>query len=666
MPRAAPLLCLACPITKQCVSPGLGPRPFASNNRTGSDAVRNMCGTARLALLSTRRTSNGCVLCLCSTTLQSPSGLLLGMARLKRCARLLSVSGLRMFPVRRSVLRVPLPPRGLWLQLNARVSLRLWPCGGGDGCIALLLSRSALRGLRPRSQVANGVMGRLQGSPPPTLCLFVRRLLQSPMWLSPRRKRSSARRDRLIGGASFGSVPLKFSVRALVVSRPIVLPIPILLRIPCFKPGSLCGRRGSPQQTQTGTKSATMLATQSNQLVTRPLRLSPSTSSWVPLGRVQGPPGMAGPLVSLKAWRPLCLFCLTNCSAFSMPACARRNPVRPARCPCSLRGRSLRYPSEPKMPGVPSLLPARLSARTTVPCLQQFPPVPPGQYAGVSGHSAVSATMDWLRTDAFQGAELDLRKAFDTVNHRIAHRGALAAGVPVRIVQYLSRYIWASPRFCVVQGVPPPHAVVPCTGLPAGDPCSPSVLAYVLGPWSRAVQDRPEIQAFLYVDDRTLVQTGEAQDEEEDSLPGLCASRSGLTASLGSLSMKGSVNCGTACAFRPLRWSIWASLPCRATRVCLGCGAVRTTFCHLAAAVKCLPGGILVRERLLAGSVLPKVLWSAPLVPVSAEVSKALSSGPSVARAHGGAREGSGRIASVCVLNLPRPLLASAPPGASL
>ena len=48
------------------------------------------------------------------------------------------------------MLRVPLPPRGLWL----------WPCGGGVGCIALLLSRSA-----SRSQVANGVIGRLQGSP---------------------------------------------------------------------------------------------------------------------------------------------------------------------------------------------------------------------------------------------------------------------------------------------------------------------------------------------------------------------------------------------------------------------------------------------------------------------------------------------------------------------
>ena len=33
MPRAAPLLCPACPITKQCVSPGLGPRLFASNSQ---------------------------------------------------------------------------------------------------------------------------------------------------------------------------------------------------------------------------------------------------------------------------------------------------------------------------------------------------------------------------------------------------------------------------------------------------------------------------------------------------------------------------------------------------------------------------------------------------------------------------------------------------------
>ena len=210
------------------------------------------------------------------------------------------------------------------------------------------------------------------------------------------------------------------------------------------------------------------------------------------------------------------------------------------------------------------------------------------------------------------------------MNHRIAHRGALAAGVPVRIVQYLSRYIWASPRFCVVQGVPPPHAVFPCTGLPAGDPCSPSVLAYVLGPWSRAVQDRHEIQAFLYVDDRTLIQTGEAQDEEEDSLARALRISKWVDGKLGLVEHEG-------------KRQMWNRLRVPAARVeHLGIAtvpgdtsvpAVRSSeddLCHLAAAVKCLPGGILVRERLLAGLVLPKVLWSAPLVPaVSAEVAKA-------------------------------------------
>ena len=186
---------------------------------------------------------------------------------------------------------------------------------------------------RPRLQVANGVIGRLQGSPPPAPFLFVKnKRWQSPMRPSRRRRQSSARRDRLVGGASFGSAPLKFSVQDPVVSRPNVLPIPILLRIPCSKPGSLCGRKVSPQQTPTGTKSAIMPAIQSNPFVTRPLELSPSTSSSVPSGRVQDPPGsMAGPLVSLKAWHPLCLSSLTNCSAFSMPACARRSLVRPVR-----------------------------------------------------------------------------------------------------------------------------------------------------------------------------------------------------------------------------------------------------------------------------------------------------------------------------------------------
>ena len=150
------------------------------------------------------------------------------------------------------------------------------------------------------------------------------------------------------------------------------------------------------------------------------------------------------------------------------------------------------------------------------------------------------------------------------------------------------------------------------------------MLAYVLGPWSRAAQDHPEIQAFLFVDDRTLVQTGEAQDEEEDSLARALRVSKWVDGKLGLAEHEG-------------KRQLWNRLCVPAAQVeHLGIttapGDTRLPsarsseddLCHLAAAVKCLPGGILVRERLLAGLVLPKVLWSAPLAPAdSAEVAKA-------------------------------------------
>ena len=136
--------------------------------------------------------------------------------------------------------------------------------------------------------------------------------------------------------------------------------------------------------------------------------------------------------------------------------------------------------------------------------LPQFPSMPADQYCGAPGRTAATATVAWLATKAYRGAELDLRKAFDSVDHVVASSAARTAGVPEAIIAYLARCVWSAPRHCVVHGEPPAEVIAATTGLPAGDPCSPRLLAFVLEPWSRIVTSFGGIQAFLFMDDRSL------------------------------------------------------------------------------------------------------------------------------------------------------------------
>ncbi|CAE7859390.1 hypothetical protein AK812_SmicGene28126 [Symbiodinium microadriaticum] len=143
--------------------------------------------------------------------------------------------------------------------------------------------------------------------------------------------------------------------------------------------------------------------------------------------------------------------------------------------------------------------------------LAQFPPPPPGQFCGAQGQSAVSATLAWLQTPCVRGAELDLRKAFDSIAHEIAYLAGASAGLQRPVLDYMRRMVWSAPRHCVVHGEAP---------------------------------------------------------------------------------------------LLPVRAS--CGLPTRASS---------SQICDLAAGVELLPGRMEVREQLLLGLVLPKLLWSAPLVP---------------------------------------------------
>ena len=246
--------------------------------------------------------------------------------------------------------------------------------------------------------------------------------------------------------------------------------------------------------------------------------------------------------------------------------------------------------------------------------LLQFPPLPPGQYCGVKGETAASATVAWLRTDAVKGAELDLRRAFDTVHHAVARAGALAAGVPAPIVEFLAHFVWPAPRYCVVHGAAPSRPVHACTGLPAGDPCSPSLLAYVLAPWRLIVESCPEIRAFLFMDDRSIVDLG-GRPDSEDALGAALELSQWVDATLGLQEHRGKRQLWDRRVNPDASVEHLGITTAPNSRVFPELHVSEPQVCSLAAAITCLPGGMAVCERLLQGLVLPKLLWSAPLTP---------------------------------------------------
>ena len=143
--------------------------------------------------------------------------------------------------------------------------------------------------------------------------------------------------------------------------------------------------------------------------------------------------------------------------------------------------------------------------------LRSFPALPSDQYCGAPGASAASACMAWLNTPAHGGTEFDLRKAFDSVVHRLAVCAGSHAGLPSCMLQYFRTFVWSAPRFCVVHGQPPASPVLGCCGLPAGDPCSPHFLAFLLAPWGLLMRLHAGVTPYLYMDDRSLLTSGSMQ-----------------------------------------------------------------------------------------------------------------------------------------------------------
>ena len=60
----------------------------------------------------------------------------------------------------------------------------------------------------------------------------------------------------------------------------------------------------------------------------------------------------------------------------------------------------------------------------------------------------------------------------------------------------------------MVHAVPPPRTIQASSGLPAGDPCSPHFLAYVLSPWMRLMDTTSDWRSTLVSGRNGVVLTG--------------------------------------------------------------------------------------------------------------------------------------------------------------
>ena len=67
-----------------------------------------------------------------------------------------------------------------------------------------------------------------------------------------------------------------------------------------------------------------------------------------------------------------------------------------------------------------------------------------------------------------RGAELDLRRAFDSVPHAIALLAGRSVGLSEIVLVYFCTLVWPAPRGCTVAGGPASRDVWPVRGLPQG------------------------------------------------------------------------------------------------------------------------------------------------------------------------------------------------------
>ena len=159
-----------------------------------------------------------------------------------------------------------------------------------------------------------------------------------------------------------------------------------------------------------------------------------------------------------------------------------------------LAGIPKRNPDEARPISVASvLLRAWLNA-----CSDAMPTPDVDQWACKKGSSVLSATPSWLAAcaDAVEGAEVDLEKAFDNIEHTIAEQAHVDSGVSPIVVATL-KAAWKGPRYMHVAGEISSNPIWPSRSLAQGDGTAPCGMAAILAPWKP-----PSVRVWKYVDDR--------------------------------------------------------------------------------------------------------------------------------------------------------------------
>jgi hypothetical protein len=252
--------------------------------------------------------------------------------------------------------------------------------------------------------------------------------------------------------------------------------------------------------------------------------------------------------------------------------------------------------------------------------LPWLPEVPEGQW---SERGVVAGAADWLATEGVAGGEVDLAKAFDTVPHEAAKEALEFGGTPQAVVAWMMAS-WKAPRRCHVAG-DLAEPLLPCAGIPAGDPLCPRVLGVLLEPWTKIMKKHcPRVGTWAYLDDRSL----KAKPLEEDRLKGEDLADAGARLTEKALKITEKLFDGpVGLTENKKKRQLWKGAEaCEHLGLNVQAGIVHEKVDagkprggwaeveEVARRVALAPGPACGREKIATICVLPRVIWAAPLV----------------------------------------------------
>ena len=141
-----------------------------------------------------------------------------------------------------------------------------------------------------------------------------------------------------------------------------------------------------------------------------------------------------------------------------------------------------------------------------------LPTVDEHQWACRQGTSVVHAIADWLAetADDDAGAEMDLSKAYDNVDHQVASIAFEFQAVPAAL-SAVCHMAWLGPRTCCVDGEMA-APLWPKKALAQGDSCAPGGMTASLVPWTVPSPTKK----WKFMDDRSLSSRGPDAAQQVD------------------------------------------------------------------------------------------------------------------------------------------------------